>query len=172
MRIKQFLAALAALAACASFAQLLGNPVMDPDWREADAPPPPPLRTERLIPLEIPSTSMRFGIDPASVSVGEDGIVRYVVIARSPSGVVNANYEAVHCQLAQVKVYARHNPDSGWVKARDPQWQPIHSTANSRHSLFIARNGACLGSGANGNAAKIVRDLGSGVETRFGGTVR
>lgn len=162
---KQFAAASLVLAAAVSFAQTLAP--LDPDWRENEVPPPPPLRTERLIPVEIPRSTLSFGVDPASISVGQDGIVRYVVVARSPSGVINANYEGIHCQLANVKVYARHNPDSGWVKARDPQWVPLHGTPNSRHSLVIARTGACMGQGANQPASRIARDLASGADTRF-----
>jgi hypothetical protein len=167
---KQFAAAGLLLAAAASLAQTLLP--TDPDWREADAPPPPPLRTDRLIPVEIPSSTLKFGVDPASISVGQDGIVRYVVVARSSSGVINANYEAIHCQMANVKVYARHNPDSGWVVVRDPQWMPLHSTPNSRHSLIIARTGACVGHGPNQPASKIARDLASPAESRFEGQGR
>ena len=36
-----------------------------------------------LIPLDIPGSTLRFGVDPASVTIGSDGIVRYVVVASS-----------------------------------------------------------------------------------------
>lgn len=165
MSLKQFAAAGLVLAAVASFAQM--TTPLDPDWREIEVPPPPPLRTERLIPLELPGMALQFGVDPASISVGEDGIVRYVVVARSPSGVINANYEGIHCQMANVKVYARHNADSGWVRTRDPQWVPIHTTPNSRHSLLIARGGACMGHGPNVSPSRIARDLASPADARF-----
>ena len=164
MQIKQSLACGLALAACGAFGQLAP---LDPDWREADAPPPPALKTERLIELEIPRSTLRYGIDPASVSVGADGVVRYVVVARSTSGAVNAMYEGIHCKTGEVKVYARHNPDSGWVKAQDPQWKSLHEVANTRHSLLIARTGACVAGGVNGSARQIVRDLAAPVDSRF-----
>jgi hypothetical protein len=154
-----------ACAAGAASAQFSNPP--DPDWKELEAPPPPALRTSGLVDLEVPGSSLRFGIDPASVAVGSDGIVRYVVIARSSTGTVNGLYEGLRCNTGDVKVYARHNPDSGWVPARGADWQPLHSVPNSRHSLLIARSGACIGHGPNGNAAQIVRDLRSGVDRRF-----
>jgi len=158
-------AALALAGAClAASAQVVPD---DPDWKELEAPPPPALRTTGLIPLEVPGTSLRFGIDPASVSVGKDRIVRYVVVATSPSGTVNAMYEGIRCDAAEVRVYARHNPDSGWVAARSADWQPLHSTPNTRHSLIIARNGVCLGNAPNGNATEIVNDLRAPLERRF-----
>lgn len=164
MHLKKFLACGLAVAAGAAFGQLAP---LDPDWREADAPPPPALKTERLIELDMPRTSLRYGIDPASVAVGADGVVRYVVVARSPSGAVNAMYEGIHCKTADVKVYARHNPDSGWVKVQNPQWKPLHETQHSRHSLLIARTGVCLGQAPNGSARQIVRDLAAPADSRF-----
>jgi hypothetical protein len=163
---RRFWALAFACAAGAASAQFNLTPP-DPDWKEVEAPPPPALRTSGLIELEVPSSSLRFGIDPASVAVGADGIVRYVIVARSGSGTVNAMYEGLRCNTGEVKVYARHNPDSGWVPARGGEWQALQSVPHSRHSLLVARNGACVGHGPNGNAAQIVRDLRSGVDRRF-----
>jgi hypothetical protein len=156
-----------ALAVAATAASAQSRLYEDPDWKEAEAPPPPAVSTRGLIALDIPGATLHFAVDPRSVSVGADRVVRYVVVATSNSGTVNAIYEGIRCDGGEVKVYARHNPDSGWVPARNSEWQPLQSTANSRHSLFIARNGACLGRGANGNAAQVVSDLRAPVDTRF-----
>jgi hypothetical protein len=161
-----FCALALAWAAGASQAQL--NPP-DPDWRESDAPAPAPLRTDRLIPIEIPESALRFGVDASSVTLGSDGIVRYVVIATSSSGVVNALYEGIRCGTGEMRLYARHNPDSGWVVVKQGLWRSIHDTrGSSRHSLVIARTGACVGNAPNRSAAQIVRDLGGSVDRRFG----
>jgi len=163
MHLKACAAALAWAAAAAS-AQLAAP---DADWKEIEAPAPPPLATRGLIELEVAGSSLRFGIDPSSVTVGADGIVRYVVVAASSTGTVNAMYEGIRCNTAEVKVYARHNPDSGWVQVANAEWQPLHATRNSRYSLLVARNGACVGHSANGNAAQVVRDLRAPVDRRF-----
>jgi hypothetical protein len=139
----------------------------DPDWKEQDVPPPPALRTTGLIPLDVPGSSLRFGVDPASVAIGADRVIRYVVVASSSSGAVNGIYEGLRCDTGEVRLFARHNPDSGWVPAGASLWQPLQSVPNSRYSLLIARNGACIGHAPNGNAAQIVRDLRSGPDRRF-----
>ena len=162
------LAALA-LCACAAHAQLAPQ---NPDWRETQAPPPPELKLEGLIPLDIPGSSLRFGVAPASVTVDRDGIVRYVVVASSTSGAVNAIYEGIRCSTGEFKVYARHNPDSGWTPAQDPAWRPLHAQPMSRHSLLIARTGACMGHGTNQSAARVVQDLRSSVDSRFSNETR
>ncbi|WP_299763061.1 CNP1-like family protein [Ramlibacter sp.] len=161
---RHFLALILAAAAGAASAQLVDA---DPDWKELQTPPPPPLNTSRLIGLEMPASSLRFGVDPGSVSIGADGVVRYVVVATSTSGTVNAMYEGVRCSTGEVKVYARHNPDSGWVPATKAEWQPLQQTRNSRHSLLVARTGACIGHAPNRSPEFIVRDLKSGPDLRF-----
>lgn len=162
---RSFLAlAVLAGAACASHAQLLTE---DPDWREEAPPAPPAVTTRGLIPLEIRTGSLRFGVDPASISIGQDGIVRYVVVASSPTGTVNAMYEGLRCRTGEFKVYARHNPDSGWVPVREADWQPLREQRNSRHSLHIARAGACREHAPNGPAERIVRELRATADERY-----
>ena len=139
----------------ASLAQAQLAPV-DPDWREVEAPPPPAVSLDGLIAIEMPRSTLRFGVMPGSVALGSDGIVRYVVVASSASGVVNGLYEGIRCGTGEHKVYARHNPGSGWVVAKDAQWQPVQRAG---HALSIARSGACVGHGANQSVAKILRDL-------------
>lgn len=150
------------LAAGAAHAQLAD---VNPDWKEAEAPAPPALRTTGLIPLEIPGSQLRFGVDPASVSLGSDGIVRYVVVAAGAGGAVNGIYEGIRCNTGQYKVYAR-NTGGGWSTSGS-DWRSLHDEPRSRHSLLVARTGACIGRGPNRSAERIVRDLRAPAADRF-----
>jgi len=154
--------AMPAMLAISSLA-LAQVPPVNPDRREIEAPPAPAFSVDGLIPLETPRSTLRYGVAPASVSLGPDGIVRYVVVATGPSGAMNALYEGIRCNTGEFKVYARYNAGSGWVTARDPQWQPLQAAAIPRHALTIARTGACVGHGTAISAAKIVSDLRSPV---------
>jgi hypothetical protein len=90
-----------------ALAQLAGD---DLDWKEAEVPTPPAFEIARLIPFEVTADSaIRFGLDPASISIGKDGVVRYVVVARSTSGVVTGLYEGIRCARGEFRTYARHN---------------------------------------------------------------
>ena len=162
MRLSLLLIALTL--AAGAHAQL---PAQDPDWREADAPPAPPLRSQDLIALEIPGSALRFGVDPSSISVGGDGVVRYVVVATSQSGVVNAVYEGIRCGSGDFKVYARHHPDSGWKPVKQADWRSLFESPVPRHTLQVARGGACAGRTANTSAAQIGRDLRTPLEMRY-----
>jgi hypothetical protein len=158
-----------ALAFCGAAAAVSAQNIPDVymDWKEIEAPPPPALRTQGLIPVEVPGTALRFGVDPASIAVGTDLVVRYVVVATSPTGAVNGIYEGIRCNTGEVKVYARHNPDSGWVQAGRSEWQDVYRTANSRYSLAIATSGVCRGHAPNGPTSQIVQDLRSPIDRRF-----
>ena len=155
-----------ALALAAGAAQAQQNPT-DPDWKEVEAPPPAPLRLDKLLAVEISGATLRYGVIPESVVLSSDRIVRYVVVATSGSGAVNASYEGIRCSSGEGKVFARHNPDSGWVPVKDAEWRSLHDTASLRHSLVIARTGVCIGRAPNVSAAQIVRDLGRGADQRF-----
>jgi hypothetical protein len=157
------LPALLALSAAPATAQFTPP---DPDWKELEAPAPPAFTLKGLVPVEVPRATLQYGVDPASVSLGADGIVRYVVVATSNTGAVNALYEGIRCSSAEVKVYARHNPDTGWTPASAEPWRPLHNNP-SRHSLIIARTAACMGHSPNRSRSQIVRDLRSPIDTRF-----
>lgn len=152
MRRNFLLAAL--LAASAAQAQLVPP---DPEWQEHAPPPPPPLRTHGLIPLDMPGSSLRWGVDPASVSVGSDQVVRYVVVASGPQTVTGL-YEGLRCQTGEVKVYMRHN-GSEWQPATGGEWKPLRDMAATRHSMQIARGGACMGRSAGLSPDHVVRAL-------------
>ncbi|MEJ6024121.1 CNP1-like family protein [Ramlibacter sp. PS4R-6] len=142
----------AALAAGPAFAQVFG------DWNEGTVPLAPPLRTEALVPLDIQGSDLRFGIDPASVSVGKDEVVRFVIVATSPSGTVNAFYQGVHCARATYRLYARHSPAQGW-RAVEAEWKALNEGLEGRFGYLAARAGVCSGRVPGGTPAQIVQAL-------------
>ena len=167
MRLRDIGLAALACAGCIAQAQgALATP--DPDWKESEVPAPPALRSSGLIPLEMPGSALRFGVDPKSVVLDRDGIVRYVVVASSAQGAVNAMYEGIRCNTGEFRIYARHTPDRGWVMVNNSVWRSLQDAAlTSRYSMEIARNGACVGNGPNRSAERIVRDLAGGPDKRF-----
>lgn len=141
------------------------------DWKEVEAPPPPALRTEGLIPVEIGTKSaLDYGVDPASVSVGKDGVVRYVIVAKSRSGAMNAFYEGLFCERDEYRVYARYANGQGWRPVESDEWKSVKDGFEANHVRAVARAGACLGHSPSGTADQVVRNLRSPSDTRFGGS--
>jgi hypothetical protein len=153
MNLARLLACSLALTALAAAAQTNTAP----DLKESQQPAPPAFDTRHLIAIQMPGyVSLRFGIDPATLSVSPDGIVSYVVVASSASGSVNAMFEGIRCATGEVKTYARYNASGQWTLSTDPQWQDMNGRLLSRHALALARQGLCEGRSAAGNSGATI----------------
>lgn len=114
----------------------------DPDWKESNIPPPPVFKLQGLIPIEMPpNLSLRFGIDPDTVRLTDDGIVRYVMVATSPDGAVNAYYEAIRCATGEYRNYARQAGSGHWSLVKDVEWIALERKPRTLHALQLARQG-------------------------------
>lgn len=101
-------------------------------WKEIEAQLPPAPKPDNLIEVKLDaSTRNRLFIDSASLSVGEDSIVRYAAIIRAPSGAENISFEALRCETGERKLYAfgrKPGADSGvWSRNRYARWEPIQA---------------------------------------------
>jgi hypothetical protein len=145
---------------CSAVAQA-AMPELDPDWKEAEVPVPPAFSTSHLLLIEMPSyVSLKFGVDPATLTISPDGIVRYVMVAVNASGSVNAMFEGIRCATGEVKTYARSNAADVWTNVKDPQWRNLTDNLPSKHALALARQGACDGRSAPASsAADIIKAL-------------
>ena len=143
-------------------APVLAQPT-SPDWQEASVPAPPPIRLTGLANFDVASNStMRFGLDPQSLNIGKDGIVRYVVVAVSESGVVNAMYETVRCDTYQVKTFARASgpaAEVAWRTVQSPEWRAIDPRGSQRYAFQLARQGLCQGRAPATNLEQVLRGL-------------
>jgi hypothetical protein len=126
----RFLLALLLVAACST------RPADQSEWErenrkavaaveEQQVPLPPYPVSARLIEFDQDrGGDFRFLIDPATLSVDDKGVVRYVLVARSRSGVENVSYEALRCEAAQHRVYALGQADRTWSRSR-ADWRPL-----------------------------------------------
>jgi CNP1-like family len=144
------------------FTQLLAT---DPDWKESDAPPPAALNLKDLLPFEVVKTSnLSWALDPSAVKIVGDGLVRYVAVARSTGGALNALYEVINCSNGEVKTYARivskeaEAAGKTWVVVADPKWISMYD-APSKHALALAKQGVCTGNTAAQTVSEIVTSL-------------
>jgi len=110
---------------------------------------PPLLERSRLVELKLnlsATTDFRYYVDWGSVSAGEDRIVRYTLLARSPSGAESVSFEGIRCQSREYRVYAVGEPGGGWG-GRASEWRPIPRTVNSSQAV-LAKDYFCPGRAA------------------------
>lgn len=130
-------------------------------YPEIATPPAPAYSIDKTIDIaQRPGGNIRLGVDPATITVESDGVVRYVAVARSTNGdAITAFYEGVRCTTAEVKIYARHFADGDWRPVSDPKWQSLFDPGPQRTSLAIAKAGICQDASVGGSARQIVLNL-------------
>jgi len=137
----------------------IGQIFQGPDWKESDTPPPPAFDERRLVPIEMPSyMTLRFGVDPNTIVVTDDGLVRYVVVATNKAGgATNAFYEGVRCATGEMKGYARSS-GAGWEVVPNPDWRPM-ALLNSSYTHALASQGLCRSGAPRASVGEMVRRL-------------
>jgi len=95
-------------------------------WVELSAQLPPTPKAENLVEFNVSSaTRNRHFVDTASISVGEDKVVRYTVVIEAVGGARNVAFEGLRCATGERRLYAYGQPDGTWSKARNAQWEDI-----------------------------------------------
>ena len=99
-------------------------------WSEMQSRLPPYPKPGNFVAISLGSrSSNQYFIDYASVSADQDGVVRYSVVVKSPSGAETVSYEGMRCGTGERKLYAfGHSDKKGggeWSKNRYARWEPI-----------------------------------------------
>lgn len=108
-------------------------------WTEIEAQLPAYPKSEELLPFFVSAaTDNRFFVDGKSISVGDDGVVRYTLLVKSPEGAVNVTFEGMRCDSTESKIYAVGRADGTWSKARFSKWEAIEYKNRNRqyHMLY------------------------------------
>ena len=120
------------------------NAPAETPWQEAEVAIPAYPSDENLVEFMVGSLSKnRFSIDKSSVTVGVDGVVRYVLVVRAPGGGTNVTFEGIHCNDRQYKVYAIGRDDHTWSKIRDSDWLLIENKPLNRHHAVLNHDVFC-----------------------------
>lgn len=80
-----------------------------------------------------------FFVDLATLTVGADGVVRYVLVVLSPQGARNVTYEGMRCETRERRIYASGRQDGAWSKSRNDAWTKIRDVPGNRvhAALFL-----------------------------------
>ncbi len=132
-------------------------------WQEIAIQLPAAPQEQELLPFEVSgNTTHRFFIDPKSVSVGSDGVIRYTLVTVSSNGARNISYEGLRCETFEVKRYAFGQPDGNWSRSKRDQWQWIVRNAANRQHAVLARDYMCQEKVIADSAERIVARIRSG----------
>ncbi|HEX6690640.1 MAG TPA: CNP1-like family protein [Burkholderiales bacterium] len=162
------LLAAAALAACGATQEVSDWERANPEKLDSAATsptavnPPPLPRAENLTEIYISATAtFRYFVDRSSLAVNyKQREIRYVLLARSPSGVENVSYEAIKCPSLH-RIYAVGS-DGKWVM-RGLDWQPIMRSTAVTVPHVLARQFFCPHRDSIQSVAEGVNALKNGV---------
>ena len=115
---------------------------------------------DRLIRLNISTQGLPYQLylDPASLTVGKDRVVRFTTVMVSPSGVWNVTYEGLHCGAYNYRRYA-YGLDDKWRLLPNSPWKPISATGAYQYRKFLYENHMCDIAKGNQKAEELVRNL-------------
>ncbi len=125
------------------FDAILGNSTKDWVERAPDFPEPPASGASLQHLSAIARGEFDYSIDTKSLTVGDDGVVRYAIVAVSRSGARNVRYEGVRCATAEGKLYAVESGSGAWEKARGASWQVLSDSGARSAQFNLARDYLC-----------------------------
>lgn len=164
--------ACAALALSSTAAWAASNDYEETPWQEDAPTAAPSFSTGSLVKLDMGvNNALRYGIDPATLTIGKDSVVRYVMVATSGNGTQNVWYQGINCSKGEVKTYARwalasSDGPAHWYNVENPEWRSLlDGSAVVRPALVLARDGVCDNASPNGPVDKMLRALYQGIRT-------
>lgn len=136
------------------------------EWKEAEFRLPAFPSGADLIPLDVrSSTSTRFFIDARSLSLAEDGVIRYTLVVRGAGGAENVSFEGIRCATAERRLYALGRAGE-WVPARSDAWRLIEDNAFNRQHAVLAKEYFCPPGAARPSLPEILDLLRKGAGLR------
>jgi hypothetical protein len=127
-------------------------------WRELDSELPAYPLEKNLIEAGVRRAGgpYRIYLDAQSLSVAEDGVVRYTVVIVSDDGVWNVSHEGLHCGKKAYRRYA-YGVDGKWQEMPDSTWLPLegHGVYDYRKTFY--NNYMCDPSGPYLQPEQIIR---------------
>jgi hypothetical protein len=144
---RRSLVLLAAVACCGgALADTDEDDYLPKQWQELEVVLPAAPEEGRLQPFYVSAVAeSRFSIDPATLTVGDDGVVRYVLVVLTPGGARNVTFEGMRCATRERRIYASGRPDGSWSKARRADWVPVRDAYVNRHHAVLFLDYFCAG---------------------------
>ena len=146
-RLVAFIVAVFAAGAVAEVPEYNTRYEEEAPWQELkDVEPPTFPLQENLREFHAgPATTNSYFIDASTLTVGDDRVVRYVLVVRTSGGATNVTFEGINCKDRTWKLYATGHRDGTWVKSRATrvEWRPIENKSVNPHHSALNRDLFC-----------------------------
>jgi len=116
-------------------------------WQEGEVSLPAWPRDADLVQVKLdgPAQPLSHYIDTRSLTTGDDGVVRYTLVTKSPSGTRNVSFEGLRCTpKGRWKTYAYGMKGRFESTAVADQWQEIRSQEADPLHFDLWRHYLCI----------------------------
>ena len=113
-------------------------------WKELSVNLPAYPDDKNLIEFEVgPTNKNHFYVDPTSLVVGNDGVVRFTLVVRTPGGANNVSFEGMRCDTKEDRIIAIGRADRTWYPLPRPEWRPVENRLFNQHHVVLFRQYFC-----------------------------
>lgn len=137
-----------------------GTFIEPPPWKEEVPQLPAFPDNGRLLELSAdkPGYDFRVFIDPESLTVGGDRVVRYTLVLVSSSGVRNISYEGLHCGKHEYRRYA-YGSDDAWLPIAASPWQKVTDSGMDHYRYVLYWDYLCSPLRTNLDVGEMIRRI-------------
>ena len=134
-------------------------------WKEGSNQLPDYPKDDDLLEASGPPNykNYQYLIDGKNLNVGEDGVVRYSIVIRSPSGADNVMFDGIRCTSNEIKNYAYGSTDMDgkkkFIQRQNPVWKPVSSTGVTGYGPIFTENYFCNFEGSTLSYGEIIQNI-------------
>lgn len=139
--------------------------VEDYIWKEGSNQLPDYPQDNDLLEVSGPPAyrNYQYLIDGKTLSVGADGVVRYSIVIRSPSGADNVMFDGIRCTSSQIKNYAYGSTDMDgkkkFIQKQSATWKPFQSSGITGYAPILTANYFCNFEGIMLTRQEIIQNI-------------
>jgi CNP1-like family len=105
-----------------------------------------------------PRAIFKFAVDTDSISIGTDGVTRYIVVMTNPSGEQQAQYEGIRCDSFQWRLYGTFE-NNAWRENPLSTWREIQPHIANRYQAALAQGAFCNFTSQEKNIQNVIQAL-------------
>lgn len=152
------------LSACAAKKEFKDEFDAEKKWIEQLSQLPPYPDASNLIAFDAGSiTDYKHFVDATSISIGQDGVIRFTLVTQSSTGAMNISFEGIRCATNERKLYAIGRDDKTWSEPRESEWQPLSFVRQFYAQRELSKNLFCPHKQIVGSPEEAIRTLRQGV---------
>jgi hypothetical protein len=115
----------------------------DVPWKEQAGAIPSMPDLDEMLTVPVDNDDFEVSIDPNTLNIGKDRVVRYWVALKSQQGAVNAMYEGINCSTKEYKTYAFGDKSGKVTLMKQPRWMPNQSVQGKSFRQELGQDYLC-----------------------------